>query len=263
MTSQREQYGNTIHLFIGTGRSPCKITLMPFTFINNSIVILRGLIWLFIFKSVSSSCRYAEALLHIASWSSYPSSWSPSWSSFVLTTFLYTRNLTSKVPVHIFLFGKHSQITFLRTFGSRRPPTTAVYCDVVTLLNMWCLGGKRQTPARVISTGRGASGYDGQLTASSAVKIFSPSVVIRTPEHTNRNTDEDHGARPPAATGSLNQWSGLVTVPSRSSSDVLIERIEELCSQFFMWQPTNMFVSKLLSNVPAAALLQGPCSNIH
>jgi hypothetical protein len=53
MPSQREQYGNTVHLFIGTGRSPCKITLMPFTFINNSIVILRGLIWLFIFKSVS------------------------------------------------------------------------------------------------------------------------------------------------------------------------------------------------------------------
>jgi hypothetical protein len=74
MPSQREQYGNTVHLFIGTGRSPCKITLMPFTFINNSTVILRGLIWLFIFKSVSLSRRYAEALLHIASWLSYPSS---------------------------------------------------------------------------------------------------------------------------------------------------------------------------------------------
>jgi hypothetical protein len=140
---------------------------------------------------------------------------------------------------------------------------TAVYCDVVTLLNMWRPGGKRQTPARVISTGRGASGYDGQLTASSAVKIFSPSAIIHTPEHTNRNADEDHGARPPAATGSLNQRSGSVTVPSRSSSDVLIERIEVLCSQFFMWQPTNMSVSMLLSNVPATALLQGPCSNIH
>ena len=54
MPSQREQYGDTVHLFIGTGRSPCKITLMPFTFINNSIVILQGLIRLFIFKSVSS-----------------------------------------------------------------------------------------------------------------------------------------------------------------------------------------------------------------
>jgi hypothetical protein len=44
MPSQREQYGSTVHLLIGTERSPCKITLMPFTFINNSIVILRGLI---------------------------------------------------------------------------------------------------------------------------------------------------------------------------------------------------------------------------
>jgi hypothetical protein len=40
---------------------------MPFTFINKSIVILRGLVWLFIFKSVSPSRRDAEALLHIAS----------------------------------------------------------------------------------------------------------------------------------------------------------------------------------------------------
>jgi hypothetical protein len=53
MPSQREQYGDTVHLFIGTGRSPCKITLMPFTFINNFMIILRGLNWLFIFKSVS------------------------------------------------------------------------------------------------------------------------------------------------------------------------------------------------------------------
>jgi hypothetical protein len=52
MPSQREQYGDTVHLFIGMGRSPCKITPMPFTFANNSIVILRGLICLFIFKSV-------------------------------------------------------------------------------------------------------------------------------------------------------------------------------------------------------------------
>jgi hypothetical protein len=78
MTSQREQYGSTVHLFIGTGRSSCKITLMPFTFINNSIVILRGLIWLFIFKSVSPFCCHAEALLHTASWSFHPSSWSSS-----------------------------------------------------------------------------------------------------------------------------------------------------------------------------------------
>jgi hypothetical protein len=43
MPGQREQYESIVHLFIGTGRSPCKITLTPFTFDNNFIAILRGL----------------------------------------------------------------------------------------------------------------------------------------------------------------------------------------------------------------------------
>jgi hypothetical protein len=55
MSSQREQYGSTVHLFIGTGRSPCKIIPMPFTFANDSIVIHRGPNSLFPFKSVPLS----------------------------------------------------------------------------------------------------------------------------------------------------------------------------------------------------------------
>jgi hypothetical protein len=55
MPSQRVQYGSTVHLFIGTGRSPCKFTFMPFTLGSNSIVIHRGPNSLFIFKSVSFS----------------------------------------------------------------------------------------------------------------------------------------------------------------------------------------------------------------
>ena len=55
MPSQPEQYGGTVLLFIGTGHNPYKITFMPFTFDNNSIVIYRGLNSLFIFKSVSFS----------------------------------------------------------------------------------------------------------------------------------------------------------------------------------------------------------------
>jgi hypothetical protein len=55
MPSPREQYGGTVHLFIGTGHSPYKITPMPFTFGSNSIVIHRGPNSLFIFKSVSFS----------------------------------------------------------------------------------------------------------------------------------------------------------------------------------------------------------------
>jgi hypothetical protein len=98
MASQREQYGSTVHLFIGTGRSPCKITSRPFAFDNNSIVIYRGLDSLFLFKSVSSflpTCR--SFLAH--SFGSVP--------SFVLLVFLHTAILTClkgpcpKVPVHV------------------------------------------------------------------------------------------------------------------------------------------------------------------
>jgi hypothetical protein len=66
-TGQREQYGGTVHLFIGTGHSPCKITSKPFTFANNFKVIHRGLNSLFPFKSVPLFYRYAEAPLHVAS----------------------------------------------------------------------------------------------------------------------------------------------------------------------------------------------------
>jgi hypothetical protein len=34
MTSPREQYGSTVHLFIDAGRSPRKITSMSITFVN-------------------------------------------------------------------------------------------------------------------------------------------------------------------------------------------------------------------------------------
>ena len=55
MSNQREQYGGTVHLFIGTEHNPHKITSISFTFGSRSIVIHRGLNSLFIFKSVSFS----------------------------------------------------------------------------------------------------------------------------------------------------------------------------------------------------------------
>jgi hypothetical protein len=54
-TSQREQYGGTVHLFIGTGRSLYKITFMPFMFTIDLSTIYRGLDSLFPFKSVPFS----------------------------------------------------------------------------------------------------------------------------------------------------------------------------------------------------------------
>jgi hypothetical protein len=58
---------SSVHLFIGKGHNPYTITSIPFTFANNSIVILRGLICLFIFKSVPLFCYHAEAFLRTAS----------------------------------------------------------------------------------------------------------------------------------------------------------------------------------------------------
>jgi hypothetical protein len=54
-TSQREQYGGIVHLFIGTGRSLCKITFKPFMFTIDLRTIQRGLDSLFPFKSVPFS----------------------------------------------------------------------------------------------------------------------------------------------------------------------------------------------------------------
>jgi hypothetical protein len=64
MPSQREQYEDTVHLFIGMGRSPCKITPMPFTFANDPIVIHRGLNSLFLFKSVPFSAVMPSSPAH-------------------------------------------------------------------------------------------------------------------------------------------------------------------------------------------------------
>jgi hypothetical protein len=54
-TSQREQYGGTIPLFIGTGRNLYEITSMPFMFTIDLRTIYRGLNSLFLFKSVPFS----------------------------------------------------------------------------------------------------------------------------------------------------------------------------------------------------------------
>jgi hypothetical protein len=61
-TSQREQYGVIVHLFIGTGRSMCKITSMPFMFTIDLRTNYRGLDILLLFKSVSFSTAEPKLL---------------------------------------------------------------------------------------------------------------------------------------------------------------------------------------------------------
>jgi hypothetical protein len=63
ITSQHEQCRGTVHLFIGAGHSPDKITFMPLTTNHNYDTNYQGPCGLFLFKSVPSfvstvsSCR--------------------------------------------------------------------------------------------------------------------------------------------------------------------------------------------------------------
>jgi hypothetical protein len=52
ITGAREQYGGTVHLFIGAGHSLCIITFMPFTMNHNNDTEYHGSLSHFIFKSV-------------------------------------------------------------------------------------------------------------------------------------------------------------------------------------------------------------------
>ena len=90
MPSQREQYGGTVHLFIGTGYNPYKITYMPFTFGDNSIALYRGLNGLFIFKSVPFSANMPKLSCFTASALCQP--------SYLLSFSL--SDSSPKIPVH-------------------------------------------------------------------------------------------------------------------------------------------------------------------
>ena len=122
MPSQREQYGSTVHLFIGTGRSPCKITSRPFAFDNNSIVIYRGLDSLFLFSANMPKLPCAQLRLC----SIFRSPCVSSYSDFDMSEGSMCEGTCSCITLQ-----KHCQITFLRTFGSRRPPA---FIFIFTLL---------------------------------------------------------------------------------------------------------------------------------
>jgi hypothetical protein len=99
MPNQREQYGSTVHLFIGTGHRPYKITFMPFTFNNNSMVVYRGLNSLFIFKSVSFSattpklsCSHLRRCIDLR---------------IILVYSCRDTDLSPKVPAHTLYFQKY------------------------------------------------------------------------------------------------------------------------------------------------------------
>jgi hypothetical protein len=104
-TSQREKYGVTVHLFIGTGRSLCKITSMPFMFTIDLRTIYQGLDSLFLFKSVSFSAAKPKLLLRVASELVQPSP---------RPCFSYRAQLHSEVegPCERIILGKHISCVF-------------------------------------------------------------------------------------------------------------------------------------------------------
>jgi hypothetical protein len=141
ITIQREQYGVTIHLFIGTGRSPDKITSMSLTFTLNQKANYQGLSSLFPFRSVSSS-----TFVIILSRSSFNHSLNV--RPFCLrvvssyhTCFHQKENLHPKAEASCNSLCYTENIwlvTFLRTFGIGRPPTGA---NIITR----CAGTKSHT----------------------------------------------------------------------------------------------------------------------
>jgi hypothetical protein len=116
-TSQRVQYGGTVHLFISTGRNLCKITFMPFMFTIDLITIYRGLDSLFLLKSVPFSATEPKLpCAQLRCWFNLRSD--PDFH------IVYSFIPCPKVPVHI-LAWETLLIMFLRTFERRRPPTVA------------------------------------------------------------------------------------------------------------------------------------------
>jgi hypothetical protein len=67
-TSQREQYRGNVHLFIGTGHSPVKITFMSYTTSYNHDTNYHGPICLFLFKSVQPFVSRHVAIPKLPGW---------------------------------------------------------------------------------------------------------------------------------------------------------------------------------------------------
>ena len=117
---QREQYGVTIHLFIGAGRSPEKITFMSLTFTVNHKASYQGLSSLFSFRSVPSFTFVI--ILSRSSSATASASIHPAFRSYLHITHTFISKPKPAVTVYVTL--NNILVTFLRTFKRGRPPTS-------------------------------------------------------------------------------------------------------------------------------------------
>jgi hypothetical protein len=125
ITIQREQYGVTVNLFIGTGRSLHKITFMSLTFTVDHKASCRGLSNLFSFRSVSSF-----TIILVLSQSSFSHSFGAS-LSFLQTAPSYYAHLHLKVEAsyNSLCYTENMLVKFLRTFERGMPPNITLYCS--------------------------------------------------------------------------------------------------------------------------------------
>jgi hypothetical protein len=127
ITSQREQYGATVLLFLGTGRSLDKITFVSLTFTVSQKASCRGLNCLFPFRSVSSS---TTVLVPSRSFSSHSFGASPSSRDHEIASAPFmscTPSSQRRSFLRQYVILENMLVNFLRTFGRGRPPTRT-YC---------------------------------------------------------------------------------------------------------------------------------------
>jgi hypothetical protein len=142
-TSQREQYGGTVHLFIGTGRNLCEITLMLFMFTIDLRTIYRGLDSLFLLKSVPFSATEPKLpCAQLRRWFNLRSN--------LACHIVYSFIPSPKVPIHMLCLGNivnHVFKDLRKTKAPNKPPgfENDRYPDHVYMLSK-ALYGLKQAP---------------------------------------------------------------------------------------------------------------------
>jgi hypothetical protein len=120
ITSPREHYGGTVHLFIGTGRIPGEITFMSLTFTINYKASYRGLSGLFSFKLVPS---FTIVLVLSQSFSSHSFGAS---SSFLQTVPFIpcTPSSRSRSLLRQYIILENMLVNFFEDLRKRKAPNT-------------------------------------------------------------------------------------------------------------------------------------------
>jgi hypothetical protein len=124
ITSQREQYGVTVHLFIGIWRSLDEITFISLTFTVDHKVSYQGLSSLFPFKSISPF-----TIVNVLSRSSFSHSFGAS-LSFVQNAPSYHTHLHLKVEAscNSLCYTEKMLVKFFEDLRKRKAPNSS-YCD--------------------------------------------------------------------------------------------------------------------------------------